>query len=114
VPFFKLPNQGRPAAFVGLRYDQLRADEFKILRLDYALGLTRLVQVKLMGNVGLGLKDHRPGFTYTPRALWGLGAGVAVNTGLGVLELTYALGSKGVNNPDELRGVATLELGARF
>ena len=114
VPFYKLPNQGRPAAFVGLLYDQLRANEFKILRLDYALGLTRIVQLKLMGNVALGLKDRRPDVSYTPGALWGLGAGVAVNTGFGLLELTYALGSKGAAEPDELRGVASLEIGARF
>jgi NTE family protein len=114
VPFYKLPNQGRPAAFVGLLHDQLRANEFKLLRIDHARSLTGLVQLKLIGNVAFGLKDRRPDVTYSPGALWGLGAGLAVNTSLGLLELTYALGSKGMSHSGTLRGVAYLELGARF
>ena len=114
VPFYKLLNQGRPAAFIGLSYDQLRANEIKILRADYAIGLTNLIQLKLMGNVALGLKERRTGITTSPGAPWGLGAGLAVNTHLGLFELSYALGSRGVDDPDSLRGVVYLELGARF
>jgi len=114
VPFYKHLNQGRPATFVGMSYDQLKANEFKIVRADYAYSYTNLVQFKLMANVALGLKERRPEIVYSPGTLWGLGAGIVVNTPVGLLELTYALGSKGVGDPDTLQSVAYLELGARF
>jgi NTE family protein len=114
VPFYKHLNQGRPATFVGMSYDQLKANEFKIVRADYAYSFTDLVRFRVMGNLALGLKERRPDITYSPGTLWGLGLGIAVNTPVGILELTYALGSKGIGDPDTLQSVAYLELGARF
>jgi NTE family protein len=114
VPFYKHLNQGRPAAFVGMSYDQLRANELKIVRADYAYHFTDFIRFKVMANLALGLKERRPDITYSPGTLWGLGVGIAANTPLGMLELTYALGSKGIGDPDRPQSVAYLELGARF
>ncbi len=114
VPFYKNHNQGRPATFVGMAYDQLQGNKLKILRADYSYSFTNQIQFKFMSNVALGLEQRRLDITYSPGTLWGLGAGVVINTPLGLLELVYGLGSKGLGDPDTLQSVAYLELGARF
>jgi outer membrane protein assembly factor BamA len=114
VPFYKYLNQGRPATFVGMAYDELQADAMRIVRGDYIYNYTDFVRLKLMVNLALGVKARRADAVYAPGTLWGAGLGVAVNTPLGLLELTYALGSKGLGNPKAGRGVVYLELGARF
>jgi hypothetical protein len=43
-----------------------------------------------------------------------MGTGIVINTPLGLLELVYGLGSKGLDDPSILQSVAYLELGARF
>lgn len=114
VPFYKQHNQGRPATFVGMAYDQLQGNTMKIVRADYSYSFTNLVQFKFMANVALGLKQRRPDVIYSPGTLWGMGTGIVINTPLGLLELTYGLGSKGLGDPSTLQSVAYLELGARF
>jgi NTE family protein len=114
VPFYKMHNQGRPATFIGMAYDQLQGNSMKILRADYIYRYTNLVQFKFISNAALGLKQHWPDITYSPSALWGFGAGIAINTPLGLLEFIYALGSKSWGDPNTMQGVAYLELGARF
>jgi NTE family protein len=114
LPFYKHLNQGRPATFVGMAYDQLQGNTMKILRTDYSYSFTNQVQFKFVANVALGLNERRPDITYSPGTLWGLGAGVVINTPLGLLELIYGLGSKGLGAPDSPQSVAYLELGARF
>lgn len=114
VPFYKHLNQGRPTTFVGMAHDQLQGNMMKIVRADYSYSFTNQVQFKFMANVALGLKQRRLNTTYSPGTLWGVGTGVAINTPLGLLELVYGLGSKGLGDPDTLQSVAYLELGARF
>jgi outer membrane protein assembly factor BamA len=114
VPFYKQHNQGRPATFVGMAYDQLQGNTMKIVRADYSYSFTNRVQFKFMANVALGLKQRRPDVIYSPGTLWGMGTGIVINTPLGLLELTYGLGSKGLGDPSTLQSVAYLELGARF
>jgi hypothetical protein len=43
-----------------------------------------------------------------------MGAGVVIKTPLGLLELITGLGSKGLSDPNSLRSVAYIDLGARF
>jgi NTE family protein len=114
VPFYKMLNQGSPATFVGMAYDQLQGNSMKVLRADYIYRYTNLVQFKLIANGAIGLKQHWPDITYSPSALWGFGAGIAISTPLGLLEFVYALGSKGWGDPNTMQGVAYLDLGARF
>ena len=114
VPFFKYLNQGRPATFVGMAYDQLQGEEMRIVRADYSYRYSNLVQFKLMANVALGLKQRWSDIPHSPGTLWGAGAGVVINTPLGLLEFIYALGSKGPSDPNALQSVAYLVLGARF
>jgi NTE family protein len=114
VPFYKNHNQGRPATFVGMAYDQLQGNTIKIVRADYSYRYTNLVQFKLMANVALGLKQSRPDVTLSPGTLWGMGTGVVINTPLGLLEFVYGLGSKALSDPNTLQGVAYLRLGAQF
>jgi NTE family protein len=114
VPFYKHHNQGRPAAFVGMAFDQLQGNRMTVLRADYIYSYTNLVQFKLMANVAVGLRQQRPNVTYSPKALWGLGSAVAITTPLGLLELTYGLGSRGFSDPNTLVSVVYLELGTRF
>ena len=114
VPFYKRLNEGHPAAFVGMAYDQLQGDTIKIVRADYSYRYTNLVQFKLMTNLAFGLKQRWLDITYSPGALWGMGVGVAVKTPLGLLELIYALGSKGLSDPGTMQSVVYLGLGARF
>ena len=114
VPFYKYHNQGRPDTFVGMAYDQLQGNTMKIVRADYSYSFTNLVQFRFMANVAFGFRQRRPDITYSPGTLWGLGTGVVINTPLGLLELIYGLGSKGLGDPNTLQSVAYLELGARF
>jgi NTE family protein len=114
VPFYKFLNQGRPSSFAGMAFDELQGTALKILRGDVIFRYTNLVQFKLIANAAFGLKQPWPGVTYSPDTLWGLGAGVAVKTPLGLMEFIYALGSRGVGDPGAAQGVAYLVLGARF
>jgi NTE family protein len=114
VPFYKHHNQGRPADFVGMAYDQLQGNTIKIVRADYSYRYTNLVQFKLMANVAFGVKQRRPDVIYSPGTLWGMGTGIVINTPLGLLELVCGLGSKGLDDPSILQSVAYLELGTRF
>ena len=114
VPFYKYHNQGRPATFVGMAYDQLQGNMMKIVRVDYSYNFTNQIQFKFIANMALGLRQRRLDITYSPATLWGLGTGVVINTPLGLLQLVYGLGSKGLGDPDTLQSVAYLELGARF
>ncbi len=114
LPFYKHLLQGGPGLFIGMGYDQVRGNTMKILRGEFRYAFTSLVHFKIMGNVALGLEQRWPEATYSPKSLWGAGAGVVVNSPLGPLELAFGLGSKGVDDPDTLQAVAYLELGARF
>lgn len=114
VPFYKQFNQGRPAAFVGMAYDELQGSTMKIGRVDYGYRYTDWIQFKVMANVALGLKQRWSTTTYSPGSLCGMGAGVVIKTPLGLLELIYGLGSKGLSDPNSLRSVAYIDLGARF
>jgi len=114
VPFYKHFNQGRPATFIGMDYDQLQANAMKIVRVDYGYRFTRWVEFRLAANVALGVERRWPGTTDSPGTLRGIGAGVVVNTPLGLLEFFTGLGSKSLSDPHALRGVAYLQLGARF
>jgi NTE family protein len=114
VPFYKYLNQGRPATFVGMDFDQLQGTTMKIVRGDCIFRYTNIVHFKLMANVALGLKQPWSDITYSPGTLWGTGAGVVIKTPLGLLEFVYGLGSKSFSDPGAAQGVAYLELGARF
>ena len=114
VPFYKYLNQGRPATFVGMAYDQLQGTTMKIVRADCIYRYTNLVLFKLMANAALGLKQPWSDITYSPGTLWGTGIGVVVKTPIGLLEFVYGLGSKSFSDPNTLQGVVYLELGARF
>ncbi|MFZ2054570.1 MAG: patatin-like phospholipase family protein [Candidatus Aminicenantales bacterium] len=114
LPFYKHLNQGRPATFVGMGYDQLQGNTMKILRGEFRYGDTNLVQFKVMANVAFDFEQRWPEVTYSPGTLWGAGTGVVINSPLGPLELVFSLGSKGVGDPNTMQAVAYLELGARF
>jgi outer membrane protein assembly factor BamA len=95
-------------------YDQLEGNTMKVLRAEFRYAYTSLIQFKVMANVAFDLEQRWPEVIYTPGTLWGMGAGVVVNSPLGPLGLVFSLGSKGVDDPDTLQAVAYLELGARF
>jgi NTE family protein len=114
LPFYKYLNQGRPATFVGMGYDQLQGNAMKILRGEFRYDYANLVHFKVMANVAFDLEQRWPEVTYTPGALWGAGTGVVINSPLGPLELVFSLGSRGVGDPDTIQAAAYLELGARF
>ena len=114
LPFYKYLNQGRPATFMGMEFDQLQGTAMKIVRADYSYRFSRWVQFRLSANAAFGVDAHLPGTPHPPATLRGMGAGVVVNTPIGPLEFFYGLGSKGLGDARTLRGVSYLQLGARF
>jgi len=114
IPFYKFLNQGRPATFVGMKYDQLLGNQMKILRGEYRYKFNNFVYFKAAGNAALDFEQRWPGFTYNPSLLWGFGAGVQISTPAGPLELGYGVGSKSLLEPKSAQSVVYLVLGARF
>jgi NTE family protein len=114
TPFYKFLNQGRPAEFVGMQFDQLQGGTMKILRLDYCYNYTKSVHFKVMGNVALGFEQRWPEISYSPDVLWGVGAGIVISSPAGPLELLFSAGSKSLTEPRTPRGAVYLVLGAKF
>ncbi len=114
TPFCKFFNQGNPAAFVGLKYDQLLGSRMKIVRGEYRRRFSDLIYFKAMGNVAFDVAQRWPETTYSARRLWGAGLGVQVTTPAGPLELIYSVGSKSFQEPGAAQGVTYLVLGAKF
>jgi outer membrane protein assembly factor BamA len=114
TPLYKFLNQGRPASFVGMDYDQLTGNQMKIIRLEYRYKLTSLVNLKAAANVALDFEQHWSLTTFDPDLLWGLGAGIHVSTPAGPLELVYSVGSKSFLQPKSAQSVVYLVMGAKF
>lgn len=114
VPFYKYLNQGRPATFMGMEFDQLQGTAMKVIRADYSYRFSRWVQFRLAANAAFDVDAHLPDAPSSAGTLRGLGAGLVVNTPIGPLEFFYGLGSKGLGDTGTLRGVSYLQLGARF
>jgi hypothetical protein len=114
TPFLKFFNQGNPAAFIGLKYDQLLGSRMKIARIDYRRRLSSFLYLKAMGNAAFDVAQRWPENTSSARWLWGAGLGVQMTTPAGPLELIYSIGSKSFEEPGAAQGVTYLVLGARF
>jgi len=114
TPFYKFFNQGKPSAFVGLKYDQLLGSRMKIVRGEYRRRISDLLYLKAIGNVAFDVAQRWPEKTCSASWLWGAGLGIQVTTPAGPLELVYSLGSKSFRKPGAFQGVTYLVLGARF
>jgi NTE family protein len=114
VPFFKFLDQGRPEAFIGMKYDQLAGTQMTVLRGEYRSKFNSFVYLKAAGNVALDFEQRWPEANYAPGFLWGVGAGVQLSTPAGPLDLGYGLGSKSLREPKSAQHVFYLRLGAKF
>jgi NTE family protein len=114
TPFYKWPRQGRPADFVGMRYDQLVASRMSVFRGEYRYKYNNFVYFKLVGNVARNVEQRWPGVTYEAASLWGAGLGLHVTSPAGPMELIFSTGSKSLLEPGKAQGVIYLVLGARF
>lgn len=114
TPFYKFLNQGHPASFVGMDYDQLIGNKMKIVRAEYRYRLTSLINLKAAANVALDLEQRWRDVVYTPELLWGVGAGLHISTPAGPLELIYSVGSKSFLQPKSAQSVVYLIIGAKF
>jgi NTE family protein len=114
TPFYKYFNQGHPASFIGMDYDQLIGNQMKIVRAEYRCRLTSLINLKAAANFALDFEQRWSLVTFDPSLLWGVGAGIHISTPAGPLELIYSIGSMSFLQPKSAQGVAYLIIGAKF
>ena len=105
LPIYKFHNQGHPATFVGMDYDQLYGTHISILRTDYRYRISSGIYLKLMINKAFDLKQASYEYYVTPDDVWGYGVGLKLVTPIGPIEFIYGRGDKNFSGRGEKQNV---------
>jgi predicted acylesterase/phospholipase RssA len=105
LPLYKTPNQGHPATFVGMNYDQLFGSSFSLLRTDYRFRLHPRIFIKLIWNTAFDIRQKSEYYNVTTDDVRGYGAGLKWNSPLGPFELIFSRGNKHFGSGREMQSV---------
>ena len=105
LPVYKTPNQGHPAVFVGMQYDQLFGNRISVIRTDYRFRIHSNVYCKLIYNRAFNLVQETQFYRVTPEYVQGVGAGIKIITPAGPVELIMSRGNKHFGDQNEMQNV---------
>lgn len=113
VPIYKYINQGRPATFVGMQYDQLYASDVSIVRVDYRYEHKKDIYIKLIANAAFDVKYNMLASPRLPD-MTGYGAGVVFLSPIGPIEIIAGRGSRNYLGDGRKQTLVYFTLGNRF
>lgn len=105
LPIYKTPNQGHPATFVGMNYDQLFGSSLSVLRTDYRFRLNSRLFLKLIWNAAFDITQKSEFYHVTTDDVRGYGFGLKWNSPLGPFELILSRGNKHFGSGHEMQNV---------
>lgn len=114
IPVYKYMNQGRPATFVGMNYDQLVGGSLAVLRGEYRYQYKRDIFLKLIGNIAPIIDYPLPIETYRVKNMRGIGIGVKLLSLAGPLELIVSRGDRNFSRPRKGQFVVYFNMGYKF
>ena len=94
LPIYKTPNQGHPATFVGMNYDQLFGSNLSVLRTDYRFQLQSRLFLKLIWNKAFDITQKSEFYNVTSDDVRGYGIGLKWNSPIGPFELIFSRGNR--------------------
>ncbi len=114
LPVYRFFMMGRPAYFVGMKYDQLVGKEMSILRFDYRYQYKKDIFLKLMVNEAFGVKYRLNDAQLRFHNMIGYGVGVQLLSPIGPIEITFARGDKTYISPHRWQNIVYVNMGYKF
>ena len=114
LPIYKTPNQGHPATFVGMDYDQLFGTKLSVLRTDYRFLIDSSVYLKFIFNTAFNIRQKTQFYDITPGAVLGYGIGLKWQSPIGPFELIFGRGDKHFASEHEMQNVFYLLVGSNI
>jgi len=112
VPIYKTPNQGHPATFVGMEYDQLFGNTLSVLRADYRLRLNSTLYFTVMYNKAFDITQETEFYNHIPGDVSGYGVGLKVILPIGPVEFIVSRGDKNFGDHNEKQFVTYFVFGS--
>jgi len=114
LPMYKFFNQGKPDAFVGMRYDQLFASQLELARIEYRFQVHRFLYLRVIGNTAFDIKTSNSQSGTARKTVYGYGFGFTFAYPIGSLEFVVGRGDKNFANPRQVQNSAYLSIGVKF
>lgn len=112
LPIYKTPNQGHPATFVGMEYDQLFGNTLSVLRADYRYRVNSSLYLKLIYNRAFDITQKTEFYDITPGSVSGYGIGLKWLLPIGPVEFIVSWGDKNFSGNNKKQFVTYFLLGA--
>lgn len=112
LPIYKTHNQGHPATFVGMQYDQLFGNSLSLLRTDYRYRISPNLYLNFIFNTAFDITQKTEFYEVTPASVYGYGVGLKLVSPIGPLEFIVSRGNKNFGWNNEKQTVFYFLLGS--